>query len=84
MSDVLLDEDILELLDQEFEEGCDYPNCSLERTHLLTCPQCPAVENMCEPHSIAAKLAKPFDRVVFNRTCQHTVRMVDCGKIRVA
>jgi hypothetical protein len=83
MTGLLTDEDVLVLLDEQFEEACHYPNCDAPRTHLLTCPECPAAENMCEPHAAAAKLAKPKDRVVFNNTCQHTVFMIDCGKIRL-
>ena len=83
MSDVVTESEILELLDAEFEEGCNYPDCSRVRTHLLCCPICPATENMCEPHAQKAFLAKPEDRVRFNNTCNHTVLMVDCGKIRI-
>jgi len=83
VTDTLLDEEILVLLEGQFEEVCHYPNCDALRTHLLTCPECPAAENMCEPHSAAAKLAKPKDRVVFNNTCNHTVFMIECGKVRI-
>ena len=83
MTDTLLDDEILVLLEEQFEEACHYHNCDAPRTHLLTCPECPAAENMCEPHAAAAKLAKPKDRVVFNNTCQHTVFMINCGKIRI-
>lgn len=83
MTGLITDEDILVILDQQFDEACDYPNCDAARTHMLTCPECPAAENMCEAHATAAKLAKPKDRVVFNNTCLHTVFMIHCGKIRM-
>ena len=81
MNDVITDSEILELLDSEFEEDCNYPDCSGVRTHLLCCPICPATENMCEPHTQKALRAKPAARVMFNNTCKHTVLMVDCEKI---
>lgn len=76
--------DTLILLEHEFDEKCDWNNCEQERTHLLACPKCPATENMCEPHTEAAKAADIRERVIFNRTCNHNVPIVACGKIRVS
>lgn len=75
--------EVLENLDEEFNEICEWQECEQTRTHLLACPKCPALENLCEAHADMAKLATPRDRVVFNRSCNHSVPMVACGKIRV-
>ena len=83
MTSVLTDEDVLVVLDEQFEASCDYPSCDASRTHLLTCPECPAAENMCEAHTFAALNASPQKRVMFVQTCQHVVLMSDCGKIRI-
>ena len=71
------------ILDDEFSEVCEYDDCKEPRTHLLACPRCPAVENICESHATMAKTAPPRQRVVFNRSCFHNVPMISCGKIRV-
>lgn len=73
----------LNVLEDEFSEICEYDDCKQVRTHLLVCPRCPAVENICEEHATKAKAAPPRERVIFNRTCFHNVPMVSCGKIRV-
>ena len=72
------------ILDDEFSEICEYDECKEPRTHLLACPRCPAVENICESHATMAKKAPPRQRVVFNRSCFHNVPMISCGKIRVS
>ncbi len=71
------------ILDDEFSEVCEYDECKEPRTHLLACPRCPAVENICESHATMAKKAPPRQRVVFDRSCFHNVPMISCGKIRV-
>lgn len=77
------DEDVLLFLEGQFDEVCDYTGCEDTRTHLLTCPNCPATENMCELHAQEAKKAQPGERIVFDNTCRHNVEMVKCGKIRI-
>ena len=74
----------LTILEDEFSEICEYDNCEEVRTHLLACPRCPAVENICESHAAMAKKAPPRERVIFNRSCFHNVPMISCGKIRVS
>ncbi len=83
MTNTKTNEDVLLFLDGQFDEICDYPKCEETRTHLLTCPACPATENMCEAHAQLAKQAQPGERVVFDNTCKHSVEMVACGKIRI-
>lgn len=75
--------DVFSELEDSFNEICEWAECEEERTHLLACPKCPAVENLCEQHAMMMKAAPPRQRVIFNRTCNHNVPMVACGKIRV-
>ena len=81
--DLSTNTEILENLDEEFNEICEWGECEETRTHLLACPRCPALENLCEQHTNMAKAASTRDRVIFNRSCNHSVPMVACGKIRV-
>jgi hypothetical protein len=80
-----LDQDlkIFTILENEDEEQCEYDSCDLPRTHLLVCSRCRASENICEAHAAKAKAAPRNERVIFNRSCQHTVLMFTCGKVRV-
>ena len=83
MTDTLLDEELLILLNLEFDEFCQYHECREPRTHLLTCPRCPGVENLCEEHANYMKNA-PFDRKIYlTASCNHHVFMRHCGKIRI-
>ena len=70
-------------LEETFNEVCEFRECKAERTHLLACPKCPALENLCEAHTNMIKAAGPRERIMFDRTCNHNVPMVACGKIRV-
>ena len=76
-------EKVLELFDEEFNEICEYGECKEQRTHLLACPICPAVENLCESHAQMAKKALPKERIYFDKSCLHNVPLMSCGKIRV-
>ena len=71
------------VLEDEFNEICEYNNCKEVRTHLLACPRCPALENICESHAKMAKQAKPRERIIFNCSCWHNVPLISCGKIRI-
>ena len=71
------------VLEDEFNEICEYNNCKEVRTHLLACPRCPALENICEAHAQMAKQAKPRERIIFNCSCWHNVPLISCGKIRI-
>ena len=83
MTELLLDEEVLVLLENETEEICEYDECQEPRTHLLICSRCRAAENLCEDHAVKAKAAPRNEQVIFNRTCFHTVLMFTCAKIRV-
>ena len=76
-------EKVLEAFNDEFNELCEYVDCKEERTHLLACPICPAVENLCESHAEMAKKAPPKERIYFDKSCFHNVPLMSCGKIRV-
>jgi hypothetical protein len=76
-------EKVLEDFGEEFNEICEYGECKEERTHLLACPICPAVENLCESHAEMAKNALPKERIYFDKSCLHHVPLMSCGKIRV-
>lgn len=78
-----LEESLLEHLEEEFDESCDFTDCSQTRTHLLCCTECPATENMCEPHANEAKHVNAGFYIIFNKTCDHRCEMVKCEKVRV-
>lgn len=82
--DLDLNLEILEHLDDEFNEICEWGECEETRTHLLACPKCPALENLCEAHTNMIKAAAPRERIIFNRSCNHLVPTIACGKIRVS
>ena len=83
MSQTDLDLELFTILEQQSEEQCEYDSCDLPRTHLLICSRCRASENICEIHTAKAKAAPRHELVIFNRSCNHTVLMFTCGKIRV-
>lgn len=78
-----LDQELFTILEKQNEEQCEYDSCELARTHLLVCSRCRASENICEIHAAKAKAAPRNELVIFNRSCNHTVLMFTCGKVRV-
>ena len=79
-----LNTEILKSLDEVFNEHCEWKECDVPRTHLLACPKCPALENLCEAHTTMIKASPPRERIFFDKSCRHLVPAVACGKIRVS
>lgn len=76
--------DTLKHLENDFSEACQWEDCEERRTHLLACPKCPGLENLCEAHANMIKQAPPRQRIIFDQSCFHNVPMISCGKIRVS
>lgn len=71
-------EDILTFLDFHAELHCDLDDCPNIARYQIICACAEGAELICLGHAVMLR-AKPTQVLVFDGSCQHTVRVEDCS-----
>jgi hypothetical protein len=74
---------VLELIHEDSNstengEVCEWQKCEAPAEYWLICPECGAREFQCAEHSLMIRMASSTATVIFDLSCQHTVRQCDC------
>ena len=73
---------LMEGVEWSEDQSCDYTDCDVTATHMLVCGVCyTGREFMCGEHAeatAAARLEYPEEKVIFDKTCQHSPELGNC------